>query len=132
MHPVQHFKANFSQLAEDGFATTTHGGVLPVGLQLHEADSFVRNICFVWDDGRKSFFNYAYLVSVDLDIDDNTNVMRLHFSSHVVSLKGYNLELLFNLLVSHKVKSITAVSLRYVLEEYKQVIIVIDIRVKNE
>ena len=89
MHPVQHFKANFSQQSQEKLTAAPHSGVSLVGVQLHDADSLVRNICFVWEDGRKAFFNYAYLVSVDLLVSGSTNVFLLSFGSYTVRSKGH-------------------------------------------
>ncbi|WP_460973987.1 hypothetical protein [Spirosoma migulaei] len=98
----------------------------------HDTDSFVRNICFVWEDGRKAFFNYAYLVSVDLLPMDSVNVMLLYFSGQIVTLKGYQLGLLFDLLLNHMPKTITATNSRYHNCGETQVAVVTEILVKSE
>jgi hypothetical protein len=129
MFPVHNFKANFSptEISADNEPERLAAHVVS-----HDTDSFVRNICFAWEDGRKAFFNYAYLVSVDLLPMDNLNVMLLYFSGQIVTLKGYQLGLLFDLLLNHIPKTITASNSRYHTEGQTTEATVIDILVKNE
>lgn len=132
MDHVQDFKTNFPP---DEMITPTCDAPTnkPVGrIDLHEADSAVRNLCLVWEDGRRAFFNYAYLVSVDLIANEPFNVMMLYFSGHVVTLKGYQLGALFDLLVEHTPRTITAKTLRYYPIEQIQEAFVTEIWVKNE
>lgn len=98
----------------------------------HEADSPVRNLCLVWEDGRRAFFNYAYLVSVDLVLTDRLNVMQLYFSGQVVTLKGYQLGVLFDLLLTHTPKMITASNPRYCVDQENKNSYVTEISVKSE
>ena len=129
MFPVHNFKANFSS-SEMSADNEPEG--LAAHLVTHDTDSFVRNICFVWEDGRKAFFNYAYLVSVDLLPMDSLNVMLLYFSGQIVTLKGYQLGLLFDLLLNHIPKTITASNPRYYMNEQTKAGFVIDIHIKSE
>ncbi|QMW01473.1 hypothetical protein [Spirosoma foliorum] len=100
--------------------------------ELHETDSSVRNLCFVWEDGRRAFFNYAYLISGDLVVTDTLNMMMLYFSGQIVTLKGYRLDLLFDLLLAHIPKTITASNPRYRLEAEASFAQVAEIIVKSE
>lgn len=132
MHHVQHFRANFDQADIEDTATDALTGHAVAGTDLHDSDSQVRNVCFVWDDGRRSFFNYAYLVSVDLILSDTLNVMLLYFSGQIVTLKGYHLGLLFDLLLNHIPKTISASQPRYYVDRQTQDCFVTEILVKNE
>lgn len=113
MHPVQHFKANFSsdEVVDTTIDSLTDKAVS--NIELHDIDSHVRNLCFVWDDGRRVFFNYAYLVSVDLVLTDTFGEMLLDFNGQIVKLKGYQLGILFDLLLNHTPKIIKAGNSRY-------------------
>lgn len=129
MRPVHEFKANFNQTAPP---TGTQPDSIADALTLHGADSSVRNLCFVWEDGRKAFFNYAYLVAGDLTIQDGINALVLSFGSYTVLLKGYNLASLFDALLEHSPKIITAVNPRYLTQYDSKNSVVTEIVVKSE
>ncbi|MFC5410832.1 hypothetical protein ACFPMF_16035 [Larkinella bovis] len=132
MHPVQHFKANFSPNEVTDATSDIRMGDVVASTEWHELDSNVRNLCFVWEDGRRAFFNYAYLVSVDLVLNDSMNMMQLYFSGQIVTLKGYQLGLLFDLLLKHIPKNITARNPRYHVDGQMQDGIVTEILVRSE
>lgn len=132
MHPVQHFRANFAQADSVGTATDTLTGGAVDRAERHDTDSPVRNVCFVWEDGRKAFFNYAYLVSVDLLLEESLNVMLLYFSGQIVTLKGYRLGLLFDLLLSHSPRTIAACNSRYYTAKETQDSFVTEIMIKSD
>ncbi|MBN8820631.1 MULTISPECIES: hypothetical protein [unclassified Spirosoma] len=132
MHQVQNFRANFSQ---DEVVDTTSDNLTDYTVgstELHDIDSTVRNLCFVWENGRRAFFNYAYLVSVDLVITDNLNEILLYFSGHIVTLKGYQLSPLFDLLFDHSLKTIRASNPRYLVDGQTQYSLVTEILLKSE
>lgn len=132
MQPVQHFKTNFDQSGNGNAITKSPVQDAANGVAAHDTDSLVRNLCFIWTDGRKAFFNYAYLVSVDLVLIDPVNVMLLYFSGQIVTLKGYCLEPLFDLLLDHTPKVIAASDSRYCNDEQTQDLYITEILVKNE
>lgn len=78
---------------------------------LYETEGHARNICFVLADGKQVFLNYAYLISGDYFPEENR--IMLVFSSHKVTLEGYNLDLLFKELIDHVPRSIKCVGKRY-------------------
>ncbi|WP_080054421.1 hypothetical protein [Spirosoma aerolatum] len=132
MHQVQNFRANFSQ---DEVVDTTSDNLTDYTVgstELHDIDSTVRNLCFVWENGRRAFFNYAYLVSVDLVIADNLNEILLYFSGHIVTLKGYQLSPLFDLLFDHSLKMIRVSNPRYKVDGQTQISLVTEILLKSE
>ena len=129
MHPVHEFKANFSQ---EEPAIDKQPDSLADAFTLHDADSLVRNLCLIWDDGRMAFFNYAYLVTGDLSIQSGINTLFLSFGSYTVFLKGYNLAALFDALLEHNPKIITVINPRYLAEHDPQGGVVTEIIVKSE
>lgn len=100
-------------------------------LQLYKNDSNVRNLCFEWDDGRKAFFNYAYLVSIMLTLEESYNLMAITFTSDTVALKGYNFPVLFKLLLTHAPRIIPVTNFRYVNNPGKDDIFVTEVSVKK-
>lgn len=131
MRPVHEFKANFNQ-AEP--AAQDQPDSVADALTLHDADSSVRNLCLIWDDGRRAFLNYAYLVAGELSVQDGINVLLLSFGSYTALLKGYNLAALFNALLEHSPKIITAINPRYLAQHDPQgsVVMVTEIVVRSE
>jgi len=71
----------------------------------------VRNLCFVLADGKRLFLNYAYLVSGEYSPEANT--IKLVYTTHEITLKGRNLEGLFESLMAHVPRQIMAVEKRY-------------------
>ena len=132
MRPVHEFKTNFSQPVKPESVTDTGLPDVPADVSLHETDSSARNVCFVWEDGRKAFFNYAYLVTVDLTVQDGLNVLLLSFGAHTVIVKGHGLGSLFDLLMEHAPKIIMVVNPRYVTQTDAQDAVVVEILVKSE
>lgn len=89
-----------------------------------------RNLCLVWPDGRRAFFNYAYLVSADFDPNSEVNIITLCFSSQNVILKGYGLEALFMQLLDHLPRIIAAIDPRYIPVETGSESIIISIEME--
>lgn len=71
----------------------------------------VRNICFVWPDGKKMFLNYAYLITGEYAADDNR--IMLVFSSHTVGITGINLQPVFYKIMSQYLRLLQCVDERY-------------------
>lgn len=71
----------------------------------------VRNLCFVQPDGKRQFLNYAYLISGEYDPE--ASEIKLTYTTHVVALKGYNLEALFESLMVQVPKEIVGIDNRY-------------------
>lgn len=84
--------------------------------ELYDVGSMVRNVCFVLGSGQSIFFNYAYLVSVELTVTDQVNTLTVNFTSQSIVLKGYNLQGLFEQLMSHIPKIIVVTNIRYVTD----------------
>lgn len=73
-----------------------------------------KKLCIVWDTGREMLFYYSYLISVDLDIEDEMNVITLRFMMHCIKLKGYNLAILFKRFMRDEPHIITITNPRYI------------------
>lgn len=76
-----------------------------------ESISQVRNIDFVWSNGDREFFNYAYLVSCRYSADEST--LTLKFTTGTVILKGMRLILLHLDLRVNLPREIIAIESRY-------------------
>jgi hypothetical protein len=74
----------------------------------------IRNLTFAWPDGRRMFLNYAYLVACELSTTDEKNMIVLHFTSHVLTLKGYELEKLFVYLGNQTASIVNQIDPRYI------------------
>lgn len=82
----------------------------------YAASSHARNLLFVLANGDEKFFNYSYLIAADYIKSEGC--IRLEFTTHVVTLKGLQLESLFSALFEHRVRMIVCRDARYnVLEE---------------
>ena len=71
----------------------------------------VRNLCFVWLDGKRTFLNYSYLMSGEYSPEENT--IQLMFTTHAVVLKGVNLGELFYDVMSQMARQIVCTDARY-------------------
>lgn len=88
----------------------------------------VRNVCFVMPDGKMIFLNYAYLVAGEYNSEDST--ITLSFTSHMVSLRGYNLESIYVDLMFQLCKQVNYIDERYETIEGKGHAIVTNILVE--
>jgi hypothetical protein len=101
------------------------------GNRLSHAYGNVRNLRLVWPDGNQSFFNYAYLIRADFSPGDDLNIIHLGFSGQDITIKGYGLEELFEQLVDHLPRTITAIDPRYIPVELVDGVFVIEIKIEN-
>jgi len=92
-------------------------------MEVYQTPSHARNLCLVWLDGKRMFFNYAYLVSGEYSANGEKNVILLHFASYMVQLQGYGLEALFMSILDHSPKIITMTDERYVVDGIESVVI---------
>lgn len=74
-------------------------------------NDYVRNVCFVWPDGRRKFMNYGRLDSGEISPEKDN--IRLFFGSEVIELIGLNLENLFTSFALHKRKYVFCDDARY-------------------
>lgn len=127
----QGFKLRFDQLRESD-PTHAQKSASFTGVEAYAQVGYTRNVCLIWPDGRRMFFNYAYLMAATFEPNAEMNTIQLDFSSHTVHLKGYQLEKLFMALLDHFPRLILATDLRYVLDEDQQGGIVVHIQVEGK
>jgi hypothetical protein len=89
----------------------------------------VRNLCFVWPDGRKKFLNYSFLVSAQYSPSEST--IKLVFTTETVLLKGIRLEALFQHLQDHTIKQVSSIDYRYNAIHENEDIIVNEIEIQT-
>lgn len=77
----------------------------------YNAAGSTRNVCFVQLDGRSKFLNYAYLISADFDPNEST--IRIGFTTHNITIKGYHLNELFENLKFQLPSKIICMDKRY-------------------
>ncbi len=71
----------------------------------------IRNLAFVWPDGKMQFLNYSYLVSCVYDPKEECILME--FTTHSVELKGYKLNILVHELMASIPRLIFCTNDRY-------------------
>ena len=101
-------------------------------MEVYETPNHARNLCLVWLDGKRMFFNYAYLVAGEFSANGEKNVILLHFASYMVQLEGYGLEDIFMEMLDHSPKVIAMMDERYVLDNADAVVINIFVEKKGE
>lgn len=79
----------------------------------YDAPGHTRNVCFVWPDGKRMFFNYAYLIAAEFEPGDERNEIALTFSRYTVNMRGFGLESLFTNFLDHVPRIITVIDERY-------------------
>lgn len=79
--------------------------------EVYPDEGHARSVCFVWPDGKRMFLQYSYLVSGEYLPDVST--ITLTFTTHIIVLKGVNLEGLFYDLMNQIIRQITCVDERY-------------------
>lgn len=99
-------------------------------IENYSTTGHVRNLCFVQTDGKRLFLNYAYLVSGEYSPEANT--IKLVYTTHEITLKGRNLECLFESLMSHVPRQIVAVDKRYEGTKEESEIVVNAINIVNK
>ncbi len=80
-------------------------------VEQYDSPGHPRNLCFIEAGGKRTFLNYAYLVTGEYSPEQTA--ITLSFTTHTVTLKGANLDILFEYLLDHKVKKITSLDKRY-------------------
>jgi len=73
--------------------------------------SNTRNLLLVMADSNRKFLNYSFLISGDYLKSEG--YIRLEFTTHIVTMKGLQLEQLYNALFEHRVKIIVCRDARY-------------------
>lgn len=104
---------NFDKLnrSKDGQNTDASNPNDTQKIENYSSTGHVRNLCFVQADGKRFFLNYAYLVSGEYSPE--ANMIKLVYTTHEITLKGRNLEGLFESLMAHMPRQIVAFEKRY-------------------
>jgi hypothetical protein len=100
------FKLRFDEMRESD-PTNSDSSKQDENELFYQSSGHARNVCFVWANEKRLFLNYAYLVSGEFNPNEEKNLITLTFSSHTISLHGYNLETLFTSLMEHLPRLIT-------------------------
>ncbi|MCR8561043.1 hypothetical protein KXD93_25525 [Mucilaginibacter sp. BJC16-A38] len=122
----QNFKLKFDEMRESkptGETESAQSGI-------HESFSNpgnVRNLCFVWPDGRMKFLNYAYLISAEYRPNDGTIVMV--YTTDTVMMVGSGLRELFLKFLSHLPMKVECADPRYNLTDEHDSCIINDINI---
>lgn len=104
----QKYKLKFDELWENDPTQKETG---EESKQSFPSVSHARNLCIVWEDGRRVFLNYAYLINGELLPEES--MIKLLFTTHTVQIKGINLELLYEEFTGHLIKQISCTDERY-------------------
>ncbi|GAB5476333.1 MAG: hypothetical protein Mars2KO_44320 [Maribacter sp.] len=93
-----------------------------------------KTIDFKLKDGSRQCFHYSHLITSWFGKEEEVQVLKIFFSTHLLSIKGYCLEELYDHLLQHKIKNITEHDERYtsITDEGKVFVIEIDIAWKKK
>ena len=70
-------------------------------------------INFIKADGQQQMFPYSQLITAWTEHTDEENIIKIFFSTHLVTIQGYNLEAIFQALTNQSLKLITTQDERY-------------------
>lgn len=121
----QPFKLRFDQMLESDPTSPQEIPEKLDGQGIYQLPGSIRNLGFVWPDGKRSFHQYAYLPDGFFDPTGERNLIKLLFSSFTVFLYGYELESLFKELFVQLPEWIVINDPRYVTEHEACVVEVI-------
>lgn len=101
----------------------------PKDIERYETEGEARTLSLVCGDGMQQCLNYSYLISRQLSPDKGT--IALDFTSHTVTLKGSNLQELFNDFARDIPKKVAAVESRYAATKDENETMVSDIAIQK-
>ncbi|MXV16899.1 hypothetical protein [Hufsiella ginkgonis] len=106
------FLSNFerSETKREAPVEDSEGSSAEQDVEFRDGD-YIRNVCFVWPDGRRKFIPYGRLDSGE--IDDEYETIRLTFGVEIVELTGVRLLPLFYSFMEHKRKIVYCDDPRY-------------------
>ncbi|MDH7911352.1 hypothetical protein [Winogradskyella sp. SYSU M77433] len=104
----------------------------PNKLNVYEVGE-TKTIDFELLDGTRQNFSYAHYITSWIGKDGDERVIKIFFATHLVTIKGYCLDPVYEAVASLKLKKLKANNVRYIksIEEGKTYIIMIEIRWKN-
>lgn len=107
----QEYRSRFEQMKENALQQSSPNPVEQNGSEQYPSNGNVRNICSVWVDGKKLFLAYSYMVSGEYSATES--VIVLTFTTCTITVKGSNLERLFEDLMEQRTKVIACEDPRY-------------------
>jgi hypothetical protein len=119
----QGYKSRFEQMRENALQQSSQDNSVQSS-QDHQYPSGGngRNICFIWPDGKRLFLSYSYMVSGQYSPEESAIV--LTFTTCTVTVKGSNLESLFDELMEQRTRLLECEDGRYseVIYERKEIV----------
>lgn len=110
------YRLRYEQLSEED-PTMKDQSIDPSSEELkpyYDQPGHMRNLCFVWPDGRRVFIGYAYLISGEMTIDGEINKIVLTFSNQIVTIEGYKMEELYQALMEQRMLYVAQFGERYI------------------
>ena len=94
----------------------------------------IGTIDFIKQDGTRQMFPYSQLITTWTEKSDEHNLIKLFFSTHHVSLKGFNLSTLYELIRKQTLEIVIARDERYLntAKDNQPYVIEIDIEWKGD
>lgn len=96
----------------------------------YEPAGGTRNVSFVLPDGKRLFLNYSYLISGEYVPEDGE--IKLTFTTHLVTIKGNNLDSFYEGLMAQVPKEISVTDKRYIKTKNDTDPIVAEMRVDKQ
>jgi hypothetical protein len=70
-------------------------------------------INFIKADGQQQMFPYSQLITAWTEDTDEENIIKIFFATHLVTIKGHNLKVIYEILTNQNVISMVAIDKRY-------------------
>jgi hypothetical protein len=102
------FRLKFDEIKQNDPTSTENNN--NSNTQEYSSPGHVRNIDFVWPDGKREFLNYAYLVNAKYDPEGS---ITLAFTSDTVVINGSGLNQLYDGILHQLTKSVFCLDPRY-------------------
>ena len=87
-------------------------------------------INFIKADGSEQMFPYAQLITAWTEHTDEENVIKVFFATHLVTIKGLNLSVIYEALTNQNLISVLAQDKRYFITEDEKKAFAKEIRVE--
>ena len=129
---MQGFKLRYVQMRKGGLSQSSDPAFSSHDGTIYQGSGHTRNLCPVWPDGKRMFFNYSYLISGEYNLSRDKKIIRLYFSKYNVEIQGYCMENLFLNILDHTPKILIAIDQRYATSRTLNELINTDMSVKQE
>ena len=80
-------------------------------IERYNTEGSTRTLCFIQADDKSIFLNYSYLVSGEFD--PNESAIKLTYTSHLITIKGSNLDSLYEEIMYQIARIISVTDKRY-------------------